>query len=352
MVSSSTGDNNSDLWISLDDAVSYTGVSRRSIQEWIRTGQVKREKRKGQIFVWVADLAGLTPLTRPEPEEESPKAEVLSPSYSDGYTSAASLKAVGERLKENFLIQEKILNRLDEVQNAVVKANERSVEPVLDERTVKELSLLGNVFRSIHQQNEKVGKALDQQESLLRKMESNIDREDSWTQRWLGSERRLGRWRLLTITFLVLGMAIALLGWQEFTRQMEKWELQVRQSQQENKETIELLAEKNKILLLKEKEIQQLDRDSKLRLAEETAKLEQKFVREMQERESALQKEISDKEMLLALLKEKEEQHLKQLESMHSQELSRMTANQSQTISALSESIAALKEQMKQLADK
>ena len=343
---SPSGDNSSDLWISLDDAVSYTGVSRRSVLEWIRSGQVKREKRQGQVYVWVADLAAITPLTRPEPEIQTSKAELLSPSFLEGYSSVASIKAVGERLKENMQLQEKILGRLDEVQNAVAKFSTPSSEPLLDERTIKELSLLGNVFRSLHQQNEKVAKSLDGQEALLKKIDSTVNKEDSWTQRWLNSEKRLGRWRLVTVSTIVLGLAMGLLVWQHIERERENLHNQIRKTDVEKLELLENIATKEKSLLEKDQAMQQAEREHKIRLAEEATQVEQKMLMEMNAREKLLQKEISEKEALLALLKEKENERLKQIDTLHREELSRMEKNQAQTIATLSEGIDALKIQM------
>ena len=205
MKDAETDDPISELWISLEDAVQATGVSRRNIQEWVRSGQIKREKRKGKVFLWVSDLTELTPLTRVDPETVPQPEPELLPTVLGPNLPSGSIKAFGERLSESVGLQKQILQRLDDVHQAALStgADKEPLAPLLDERTVKELSLLGNVFRSIHQQNEKVSDALLKQDQMLSSIREESNKEERWIEKCSGAERRLGRWKLFSV---IVGM--------------------------------------------------------------------------------------------------------------------------------------------------
>jgi hypothetical protein len=251
----------SELWISLEDAVQATGVSRRNIQEWVRSGQIKREKRKGKVFLWVSDLTELTPLTRVDPETVPQPEPELLPTVLGPNLPSASIKVFGERLSESVGLQKQILQRLDDVQQAALAAgaDKEPAMPLLDERTVKELSLLGNVFRSIHQQNEKVSDALLKQEQMLSSMGEDANKEERWIAKCSGAERRLGSWKLFSV-FVGMLFLLALvsgflydqqqreLGVVAEEKHLKEKELLLDQVSRQEREADEQIAQKQKVL--------------------------------------------------------------------------------------------------------
>jgi hypothetical protein len=359
MSSQSSGDHQSDLWISLDDAVKGTGVSKRSIQDWVRTGEVKREKRKGKVFLWVADLTALTPLTRAvpevEPEELAQGPEVLLPEAVDSYVAGASMKAVGERLKENRQLQEKILSRLDEVGGAIELVQKNAMEPKdpqLDERTVKELSLLGNVFRSIHQQNEKVSKALEGQELLLKNLESGLDREASWSDRWVKGEQKVARWKIVSICLLMGAMTLGLFFWREIEGMVRSHEDELKQVEEQKRALLTdvELAEKKVILTKKEseKEVSSLvDQHSKAFDQERSMNLSKVKALKLElqalelEKARALRNKDIEKERLLTELKAMSVSERERLEKRYQQELKKVEARE-QSLLELTSKIGAM----------
>jgi hypothetical protein len=365
MSSQSSGDHQSDLWISLDDAVAGTGVSRRSIQDWVRTGEVKREKRKGKVYLWVADLTALAPLTRPVPETEPEQVlrapEVLLPEAMDNYVAGASMKAVGERLKENRQLQEKILSRLEEVGGAIDLVQKNAMEPkgsALDERTVKELSLLGNVFRSIHQQNEKVSKALEGQESLLKNLESGLDREASWSDRWVRGEQKVARWKIVSICLFMMAVTLGLFFWREIEDmvRVHQDELRLAEDQKRALLTDVESAEKNVMMTKKESEknlktlVSQhsefMERERSLNLDKvRTLKLELQAVE--LEKVRALRDKDIEKERLLVELKSMSASERQRLEQRYQQELKKMEARE-QSLLELNSKIGAMQSVLEQ----
>ena len=339
---------NSDLWISLEDAVHSTGVSRRTIQEWVRSGQVKREKRKGKVFLWVADLTQITPLTRerePQPDEiPSPEPEVLAPSE---IYSGAPLKMLGEKLKENQLMQEQILSKVGEVEGALQRLGELENSPALDERTVKELSLLGSVFRSIHQQNEKVGIALSTQDGMIRELGEKLKTEQGWRERWDQIRSRLTIWKGLTLAAITIFISLSVIGLQEHLRRKGNWGLELLQNKNEQESLIndldqarlnstkkdeaihdakqdlikkELVLEnmKKERQMLEEKQRQQQDANEK-----ELKELEQKQRTQQDATKTALQ-HLQSRERELERLRLSHLDEMKKLDERHQEELTRM----------------------------
>ena len=365
MSSQTSGDHQSDLWISLDDAVEGTGVSRRSIQEWIRTGEVKREKRKGKVYLWVADLTAITPLTRPVPEatnESAPRGpEVLLPEAIDSYVAGASMKAVGERLKENRQLQEKILARLEEVSGAIETVQKSALEPKesqLDERTVKELSLLGNVFRSIHQQNEKVSKALEGQELLLKNLESGLDREASWSERWVKGEQKVARWKIVSICLFMLALTLGLFFWKEIEDMVRVHQDEIRLAEEQKRDLLENVEQAEKKVLLTRQQSEEgvkalVTQHSKVLEQERSLKLEK--IKELKleiqamelEKARALREKDLEKERLVSELKSMSTSERERMEQRYQQELKKLEARE-QTLLQLTNKVGAMQSMLEQ----
>jgi hypothetical protein len=371
MPSQQSGDQNSDLWISLEDAVEGTGVSKRTIQGWVRSGEVKREKRKGKTYLWVADLTAMTPLTRSEPSAESAPQEdatpqVILPEVMDSYVAGASMKAVGERLKENRQLQEKILERLEEVGGAIELVKEKGMEPVapaLDERTVKELSLLGNVFRSIHQQNEKVSKALEGQEELLKNLEAGMDREIKWTERWMKGEKSLLRWKVVALILVVLMIASGMVAAQFYLNEMDKLEQEQALAEEKRREIIEesearerdlLLArdEHKKSLQLLKQRGEETVKHHKLQFSEEVQRLELEKARALREQalanEKLLRERMDEKERLLKEVKDMAEKQRLLLEARYKEELRQSESSQQKGWEVLNQKIQSMEKVLMQ----
>ncbi len=172
------------LWIPLEEAVERSGVSQRSLQDWVRTGKIKKERQNGVTYLWVSDLVQLTPLqdsgaggARTAPPEIVLQPEETRSSSPAGFVGLS--RQIAEEVREGLAVQRQIL---ESVQRLSTQA-EHDREGRLDEKTAKELALLGNVFRAVHQQNEKVSLGLAAQEQLLKDVLAMNRREDELLHR-------------------------------------------------------------------------------------------------------------------------------------------------------------------------
>lgn len=338
----------SELWISLEDAVEASGVSRRNIQDWVRSGQIKREKRKGRVFLWVSDLAELTPLTRVDPETVVRPEPELLPTVLGPNLPSASIKAFGERLTESVDLQKQIMQRLEDVQQAalVARAEKDSEAPLLDERTVKELSLLGNVFRSIHQQNEKVNDAILNQERLLTSIKETSFKQEEWAEKFSGAERKLGRWKMITVAvglFLLSVLGFALLyGHQQRelevlakAEHMKEKAVLLDQVGRHEREVEEQIAEKKKLLQgaqqRHERELLSLDQKHESAFTTLQVSLQQQLLALEELKDDELQRGREDwqrqQQALLFQLEVMSDEHQKELERLseqHRREIERL----------------------------
>ena len=310
----SSSDDQSDLWISLDEAVLRSGLSRRTILDWSKSGKVKREKRKGRVYLWVSDLATLTPLTRVEKVAEViPEPEVLPsvPAENYGGSNVVQIKLMGDQLKENLERQEEVLEHVTELQNSLARLEGKEV---LDERTKKELSLLGNVFRSLHQQNEKVNLALVSQKDAWDEWQvKNNDREEL-LNKVNTSNKKASAWLYLLISASVIFFIIGFWGFREWTLDHQHAEEKVHQLE-DAKSQLDVSLEREKLerieLLEKQKqEIHQLTEthENKLTQVEVKQKQEELQARLRQETQLKMQQD-----KFLSYLKEKDEQLLTQV---------------------------------------
>lgn len=189
----------------MDEAVLRSGLSRSTILDWSRSGKVKREKRKGKVYLWVSDLATLTPLSRIEPEvEQLSSPEVLPSTLPENYSGGSNIvqiKLMGDQLKENLEKQEQVLEHVVGLQNTLEKLEHQEV---LDERTKKELSLLGNVFRSLHQQNEKVNLALVSQKEALERWQQDQGNREELIKKVEQSDKKATTWLFGLLSATVL----------------------------------------------------------------------------------------------------------------------------------------------------
>lgn len=335
-------DPNSDLWISLEEAVSSTGVSKRTIQEWVRSGQVKREKRKGKVFLWVADLTKITPLTRerePKPDEvPTPEPEVLAPSY-ENYPGAP-MKMLGEKLKENQEMQEMILAKVGDVEGALQRLGEIEKTPGLDERTVKELSLLGSVFRSIHQQNEKVGQALGDQGEMIKNLGEQLKTEQSWRDRWDQIRSRLTLWKGLTIAAIFIFLSAAVLGLQEHLRRQGLWDLERIEQQHKEEDLINDLDQERQLSSRTSMELKNTSLSLKaketlvVQMEEEQKKLQERQLQQQAEIRTALQ-HLQSRELELERMRLAHEKELKKFDERHKAELKRMEESFDKTLQSI-----------------
>lgn len=291
----------------MDEAVSASGVSRRTIEDWVRSGQVKRERRKGRVFLWVADLAHLTPLTRTELEPELTQEPEVLPS-TEGFSGPAPLKVLGERFKENAELQRKILEKVESVE--VSLHNLPGDGSGLDEKTLKELSLLGSVFRSLHQQNEKVNQGLEGQGRTLSEISLLLQENQREGEQKDQLVRRVSRWKSSFLVVGVLSLVIVLVGLREHSMQKANWEDDLLESQQQST-ALEADVEKKEGELLKQakehrdavaqKEEQHRLREDAIRQAAELSRLEQdeSWRQRLEAKESELRAEIVQKEEAL-----------------------------------------------------
>lgn len=204
MPSEQHGNSGSDLWISLEDAVKTTGVSKRNIESWVREGRIKREKKGGVVYLWVQDLAQITPLASPESaEDRSVEPEIIQPVPRDHFSSPTVLgRQISEKLEKGLHLQEELAERMERINQGLEKVEKGAI----DEKTAKELSLLGNVFRAIHQQNREVSEALASQKQLLEDVPAMIGDRDR-----LKDEVEKGKRKNLTTTAIFSVLVVALL---------------------------------------------------------------------------------------------------------------------------------------------
>jgi hypothetical protein len=336
-------DPNSDLWISLDEAVRSTGASRRAIQDWVRSGQVKREKRKGKVFLWVADLTQIIPLTRkrvPEPDEvPTPEPEVLAPSET---FPGAPLKMLGEKLKENQEMQEEILSKVGDVKGALLRLEEIERSPSLDERTVKELSLLGSVFRSIHQQNEKVGLALGTQEEIIKELGNKLETEQGWRDRWGKIRSKLTLWKALTCIAIIIFIALSVIGFQEHLRREGAWNLELVETINKKEGLINDLDQERLNSTRKDRQIKEVtlnlnERETMLKRMEEERQLLQKSHAQQQEKIRMALQHLQNRELEMERLRLAHQNSIQKLDARHKGELSRMETRFDKTLKVLKE---------------
>lgn len=310
----SSNDDQSDLWISLDEAVLRSGLSRRTILDWSKSGKVKREKRKGRVYLWVSDLATLTPLTRVEKVAEvvsEPEVLPSVPSENYGGSNVVQIKLMGDQLKENLERQEEVLEHVTELQNSLARLEEKEV---LDERTKKELSLLGNVFRSLHQQNEKVNLALVSQRDAWDEWQVKNDDREELLSKVNTSNKKASTWLVLLISASVIFFILGFWGFREWSIDHQHAEEKVHQLE-DVKSQLDVSLEREKLekldLLEKQKqEIHQLTEThmSKLTQVEVKQKQEELQARLRQETQLKMQQD-----KFLSYLKEKDEQLLAQV---------------------------------------
>lgn len=176
-----------------------TGVSQRTLQDWVKSGLIKKEKRAGVQFLWVEDLVRQTPLQQnPEPETQQP--ELLTPQPSGG--SLSLNRQLSQQFAEGLELQKRVLGKIESLEISLKQQNP------LDPAVVRELSLLGNVFRSIHQQNEKVGLALSRQEQQLSDL-LQVSRQTGELEGRLEHERERSRWTTTTLLAVLFITGVA-----------------------------------------------------------------------------------------------------------------------------------------------
>jgi len=309
------GDEQSELWISLDEAVIRSGLSKRTILDWSRDGKVKREKRKGRIYLWVSDLVQLTPLTRTEPIEQSTQVHQVLPSVSSetyGGSNIVQIKLMGDQLKHNLEKQEQVLENVIQLQSTLERLESKEV---LDERTRKELSLLGNVFRSLHQQNEKVNVALEvQSQSLNRFIEIHSDRE-ILVQKIEKTNQRATTWFYSLVFGMVLFILLSSWLFREWSID-QKHALALVESEKSEKQRIHGELEKEKLELVELREKKELEMKTlshqHLQVLEELKQEQKRSEQQSEMVHQAQLKEIQDK--FLTLYEQKDRQLLEQLD--------------------------------------
>ncbi|MBF0197324.1 MAG: hypothetical protein HQL32_06420 [Planctomycetes bacterium] len=363
----------SDLWISLDEAVLRSGVSKRNIQEWVRSGQVKREKRRGKIFVWVRDLVTLTPLTQKEEveTEELPvmTTEILPPSAGElSQGASASLRLVGEQLRKNSENQENMLTRMDEIQGVLSQVNDMDR---LDPRTIKELSLLGNVFRSIHQNGEKVAEALKTQELMLKGLGEESAKKEELQKEVHDLEKKSDRGYWVAALISVVVLAISGVLYLMMSQEQQKLENNIlSQNEEIELKEGEIKVAKNEISK-KEDEKLELERQKQaefiaaqdkyandLTLLMEKQALEKEKIRqdfqkqkqtEVQEAKALFEKRESELSQNMATQLKAQDENLKAMELRHKEELSRLEDLNAAYLSALGQQTQAIKKAISEI---
>jgi hypothetical protein len=230
------------------------------------------------------------------------------------------MKAFGDRLKESVGLQKQILERLDEVQSLALQNVQREpaeTKPVLDDRTVKELSLLGNVFRSIHQQNEKVNEALIKQDELLKSIQDNSAKEKEWSDRWVGSERKIGKWKVMSISATTLLIAASGFGAFAYLQQRELTQVQIQTSETEK----QALADK---ILLEQQQRKELLDQKKEHLAQTQERHEEEVLSLKQEHESSINTLQTSLQQQLTTIKTLSQEELTQRQELWKQEHERL----------------------------
>ncbi len=202
------GQENSDMWISLDEAEKRSGISRRKLLDWTKEGKVKREKKKGVIYVWVADLIKLAPLT--QTEISSVETEILLPEPEPAATmgTLGPLRNISEQIEVSLGNQNAIIQSFETLQKHIQKISKASNKPVLDEKTVKELSLLGNVFKSLYQQNEKLNQTLDEHGKALTQISGSEQSIEILNEKVATSEKSRYLAHLCWAAFSIFSVAI------------------------------------------------------------------------------------------------------------------------------------------------
>lgn len=246
------------LWISLEEAVERTGTSRKNILQWVSEGLIKKEKHKGRVYLWVADLSRQIPLqildesATPEKINKEDKQLLLSPEGDILPGEIVSpLKQFAGQLEESLKVQQKISEQLEVVNDTLAHAPQN--HSPLDEKTVKELSLLGSVFRSIHQQNEKSNEALEKHHLMLENLSTQLASENSSREKLEKAEKKIFRTGITSIAALALvtGIGFLLLYFLYQDNQQKENDLKIAHKQKlEN----EILFEKNLHRLQEEKQ--------------------------------------------------------------------------------------------------
>lgn len=247
------GQENSDMWISLDEAMLRSGKTKKEIIDWTKSGEVKREKKKGIIYVWVADLIKLTPLTQTElPPKVKETTEIIRPESSVASSMAhlAPLRNIAEQMEQSLEQQRHVLEKIDALEIQINQPVEIEKQPpLLDEKTIKELSLLGNVFKSIYQQHEKISKSLEDQEKVMNQLalserESEV-LKDKINKAEKGKMLSHFTWAIVCLVIVcVIGVAlfVSLQDKQNIITNFESYKSEnvekVRGLQQEKKETV------------------------------------------------------------------------------------------------------------------
>jgi len=205
------GQENSDMWISLDEAEKRSGMSKRNLLDWTKEGKVKREKKKGVIYLWVADLIKLAPLTQTEisPVETEILSPVPEPSTSIG--NFGPLRNISDQIETSLDNQNSIIQNFEALQKHIQKISKASNKPVLDEKTVKELSLLGNVFKSLYQQNEKLNQTLSEHGKTLTQISGSEQSMDILNEKIATSEKSRLVAHLCWAAFSIFAVAILMI---------------------------------------------------------------------------------------------------------------------------------------------
>lgn len=328
----------------MDEAVLRSGLSRSTILDWSRSGKVKREKRKGKVYLWVSDLATLTPLSRVESQvDQLSEPEVLPSTIPESYSGGSNIvqiKLMGDQLKENLEKQEQVLEHVVELQSTLAKLEQQEV---LDERTKKELSLLGNVFRSLHQQNEKVNLALVSQKESLEKWQQQQGDREALIKKVEQSDKKATTWLfgLLSAT-VIFGVLVFWIfrEWQndhelstnivenledenrKLNTDLEKEQLNKEALREEkNAEIKNMLSQHSEVLDTLESEFRKKEQSSRLQYENQLREQQSKFLSHLEKKDqqmlSQLDQQKKDFEKFKQETESKKQEEIERLEKTH-----------------------------------
>lgn len=328
----------------MDEAVLRSGLSRSTILDWSRSGKVKREKRKGKVYLWVSDLATLTPLSRVEPEVEPLSApEVLPSALPENYSGGSNIvqiKLMGDQLKENLEKQEQVLEHVVALQTTLEKLEHQEV---LDERTKKELSLLGNVFRSLHQQNEKVNLALVSQKEAIEKWQQEQGHREELIKKVEQSDKKATTWLFGLLSATVLFGVLLFWIYREWENDQElsshivenleeeKRELNTSLEKEQldkevlrekkNQEIKSILSQHNEKVESLESEFREKEKSSQLQYENQLKQQQDKFLTHLEQKDKQVIKQLEQQKSDFEKLKEETEQRkqaeIERLEKTH-----------------------------------
>lgn len=319
------GNRNSELWISLDETVKRTGVSKRNILEWVSAGLIKKEKKKGMVYLWVADLVKQTPLSTVEPQEIHTTTEIIAPEVEPITGQFAPIRHLGEQIQQSLDGQTQILSCLNDIQEHLKQ--DSPTPQHLDEKTIKELSLLGSVFRSLHQQNEKISESLERQDNTIRQINLNAANQRDLEDKVSQAQSKAGRITIVTSTviiLLILGSALIIYN---INSKKNDTEISLSTKTTELRKNQETLNEKNNTI---EDKIKQINDQKKLWDRDLAHHLDSK--NKWEEEKKSLQSEKTNLQNEKKLAEEKQLKKVQNLIDQHQKEIERLQKEKSNAL--------------------